>query len=154
MWVLKSGEAVVNRFNSHLHDCARAHVASALAQIDPKGSNFLVEEVVFDHIIGQTSCVVTRPDDTIFFAQRVGRQGRTRFVLDREPTPSRSLVVVLKRRDEVGYVLITAFVGSKAEPEPWDRNATEGSVAFWRSHALLWGSEPTVPGTETDICPW
>lgn len=25
---------------------------------------------------------------------------------------------------------------------------------FWSSHALVWGSEPIVPGTETATCPW
>ena len=63
------------------------------------------------------------------------------------------VVVILKRTEEYGYVLLTAFIGKKAEPEPWDRSATEKSVEFWSVRALIWGHEPVVPGTETSECP-
>jgi len=51
-------------------------------------------------------------------------------------------------------VLITAFIGTKPEPEPWDRNATKNSEKFWSSHALVLGSEPIISGTETKECLW
>ena len=115
----------------------------------------MVSQVDFDHIVGETTCVVTGPGDQIIFSQRPKRFGLTRFVMNRKPEPSCSVVVILKKADYGDdYVLITAFVGEKAEPEPWDRNATEKSLAFWSTHALVWGSEPVVPGTETSICPW
>ena len=77
-----------------------------------------------------------------------------REVIHRSPEPTQKVTVILKAGDAGDYVLITAFIGASAEPEPWDRNATPQSVAFWNSHALVWGSEPVVPGTETDRCSW
>ena len=67
-----------------------------------------------------------------------------------------SRVTCVLKAGDVGdeYVLITAFIGAPAVPEPWDRNATAKSREFWDSHALVWGSEPTIPGTETSVCPW
>jgi hypothetical protein len=131
---------------------------AALARIKSGGRQFLVEEVDFGRPIGETICIATRPGDEIVYAQRPNRQGLTRFVKNRQPEPCNSVVVILKTADTVEdagkYVLVTAFVGRLAEPEPWDRNATEKSVEFWSSHALIWGYEEVIPGTVTSVCPW
>lgn len=151
----RDGWTVFDRHNSHLHPGVQELLPAALGKINTKGRKFLVEEVVFDHIIGETVCVPTGSGDQIVFAQRPKRFGLTRFVVGKPAQPCQSIVVILKRREENdGYILITAFIGSKPEPEPWDRNATERSVKFWNTHALVWGSEPTIPGTETEVCPW
>ncbi len=156
---LKGGEPVFDRYNSHLHASVAAILPAALAQIDVGGRAFLVEEVDFGRQIGETVCVATGPGDQIVYAQRPKRFGLTRFVKNRQPEPCSTVVVILKIADGAeaamgAYVLVTAFIGHKAEPEPWDWNATPNSVAFWSSHALVWGSEPAIPGTETTECPW
>jgi hypothetical protein len=149
-WKLHSGERVVNRYNSHLHPGVEQYVPEALARIAPQGKPFVVETIDFGTCIGETVCVETGPSDVIVFAQRSGRQGLSRFVRQRSPEPCSSLTVILKKAQEQHtYVLITAYIGCKAEPEPWDRHATDASQIFWLNHALLWGSEPVIPGTET-----
>lgn len=154
-WWLKSGEVVVDRHQSHLHAGVERLLPEALDRIDPAGKDFLVEEVDFGRPIGQTTCVATGAGDQIVFAKRPRRWGHSRFVANREPEECSSMVVILKKAEDVGgYVLITAFIGHRPEPEPWDRNATANSRAFWDSHALIWDSEPVVPGTETTRCPW
>lgn len=154
-WQLKSGEPVTDRPNTHLHPCAEAHVAEALGRINSNGQQFFIEEVDFGRILGETCCVVTGPNDEIVWAQRPKRQGMTRFVKNRAPEPCSSLVVILmKARGKDYYVLITAFVGHRPEPEPWDQNATANSRPFWASHALVWGHEEVISGTETTECPW
>jgi len=153
---LASGEVVVDRCNSHLREDAARFLPDALARIGAKGREFLIEEVDFGRPIGETICILTGPEDSIMYAKRPKRLGHTRFVMNRAPEPCSSLVVILMAAKEAPglYVLISAFIGRKAEPEPWDKNATAGSVAFWNTHALVWGHEETVPGTETVICPW
>lgn len=154
-WRLKSGERVVDRPNSHLHAGVAALLPTVLAAIESRGRLFLVESHDFDRVIGETVCVATSVGDQIVYAQREGRRGLTRFVKNRAAEPTSRVTCVLKAGD-VGdeYVLITAFIGAPAVPEPWDRNATAKSREFWDSHALVWGSEPTIPGTETSVCPW
>ncbi len=155
MNLLASGEAVIDRFNSHNHVGVSPLLPEALAKIDSKGRQFLVEEVVFDHIIGETVCVATGPGDEIVYAKRPKRWGLTRFVRNRKPEPCSAMTVILKRDDyEPYYVLITAFVGHRPEPEPWDRNANGNSRAFWSSHALVWGCEEVIDYTITTACPW
>ncbi len=155
-WRLLSGEVVVDRFRSHLHPGVASLLPEALARVDSQGRQFLVEEVDFGRLIGETVCISTGSGDEIVFAQRPRRSGLTRFVKNRAPESCSSVVVILKcdDADKRVYVLITAFIGQRPEPEPWDRNAMEKSVAFWNSHALIWGSEPVVPGTETLERPW
>ncbi len=155
-WKLKSGERVVDRHRSHLHEDVERLLPEALGRIESAGRQFFVDEVDFGHLIGETTCVVTTSSDVIVYAKRSGRKGLSRFVKNRKPEPCPSLVVILmKATDEPGlYVLITAFIGRKPEPEPWDRSATAASVTFWNTHALVWGSEPTISGTETTDCPW
>lgn len=153
--ILGSGEKVYDRPNSHIHSNISALLPEALGQVNLNGDQFAVCEVKFGRVVGVTTCVLTLEVDTIVFAQRPKRFGLSRFVKNRQPEPSESVVVILKRDDVEGYyVLITTFIGGKPEPEPWDKNATEKSVVFWNSHALVWGSEPIVPGSETRNCPW
>ena len=145
MWKLQTGEDVVDRKVSHIHLGARELLPAALAQVEG-GLDFIVQAVQFGRVIGQKACVATGPGDRIVFATRVGRAGPTRFVLGRKSEDCTTLTVVLKRREEGGYVLLTAFVGTPAGREPWDPLATAEDRDFWSSHALVWGSEPVVEG--------
>jgi hypothetical protein len=156
---------VFDRLNSHLHEDARHHLPDALARIETKGRQFIVEEVDFGQPIGKTICVAARPGDKIVYAKRPKRWGPSRFVLNREPEECSSIVVILKKAEENGgYVLITAFIGHLSEPEPWDRRyfnqqanpaeAAEKSRDFWENHALIWGAEDVIENTVTTECPW
>ena len=152
---LAGGEAVVDRYNSHLHSGVSALLPEAVSHIDMAGQQFAVKVVDFGQIIGNTICVQTSEYDQIVFAQRPGRQGPSRFVKNRAPEPCSSLVVILKKAFEDNtYVLITAFIGHRPHPEPWDRAATPESVIFWQTHALVWGNDEIVPGSETTSIPW
>lgn len=150
---LASGQVVVDRYNSHLHPGVKAILPEALAQIHMNGEEFQIHQVDFDRVVGQTTCVETSSKDEIVYAKRPKRYGYSRFVLNREAEDCSSVVVILKKGEDY-YVLITAFIGEKPEPEPWDRNATSQSESFWRNHALIWGSEPVLEHTITRSCPW
>lgn len=141
---LGSGELVVDRHQSHIHPGVVPLLLDALSRIESSGRQFLVEEVDFGRPIGQTVCVRTGAEDQIVFAKRPRRFGHSRFVLNRTPEECSCVVVILKKAEdnESTYVLITAFIGHRAEPEPWDRNATEKSAVFWSSQALVFDTEP------------
>lgn len=152
---LKSGEAVYDRPNSHLHKGVRALLPELLRGFDPRGQRFVVHEHDFGRVVGKTACVPTSGRDAVVYAFRPKRQGMTRFVKNRQLEPCSSAVFILKRDDyESYYVLITAFIGHESGPEPWDVRATDANREFWRTHALVWGSEEVIPGTETCVCPW
>lgn len=156
MWKTKDGLRVVDRYNSHLHESVEAILPEGLAQIEVSGRKFIVQQIDFDRVVGQSVCVETSSQDEIIYAQRPKRWGLSRFVKNRKPEPCSSVVLILKTADGEAntMVLITAFIGTLSEPEPWDRNATERSVEFWSNHALLWDSEPVIAGTETTRYPW
>jgi len=147
---LKSGEMVYDRPRSHLHtnDALEKHLPLALAQIDSKGQEFFCETIDFGTEIGFSNFVEVTPEDEIVYAQRLGRRGPSRFVKNRVPLATSKLTVILKKI-ETGYIAVTAFLGPKNEPEPWDPFATEHSAKFWETHAVVWGTEIVLPDTET-----
>ena len=152
---LGSGEPVYDRSRSHLHAGVVELLPAAFARVNTRRQAFLVASVDFGRPVGETICVATGRDDQIVYAQRPGRFGLSRFVKNRRPEPSNAVTLVLKKDGrEDYYVLITAFIGAQAPPEPWDRNANEQSVAFWSAHALVWGVEEVTLGTEQSACPW
>ena len=150
----QEGITIFDRPSSH-HHLTPELLDAALGRIAVAGRPFVKERVDFGRVIGMTDCVPTTAKDRISFARRDGRAGLTRFVHSREPETCTSVIIILKRMGgDEGYLLVTAFVGTAAEPEPWDRNATSAAFDYWSDHALVWGSCPVVPGTETTHCPW
>jgi hypothetical protein len=134
-WLLKTGEKVVDRHNSHLHKSVSDLLPEVFSHIQG-GEAFVVKEVDLGRVVGVTHCVEVGPNDEIYFEMRPGRKGPSKFVLNREPEPSSWVTVILKGTD-TGYVLISAWIGRKSEPEVWDQFATPQSRKFWTEHALI-----------------
>jgi len=148
------GATVIDRPNSHLHKEVVPILADALSRVNTGNRPFIEVEIDFNRIIGKTICVKTDSNDHIVYAQRANRKGFSRFVLDRDAEPSSKVMVVMKKADNTGeYLLITAFIGSKPEVEPWDPHATSASFVFWKNHALVLTGEIS-PDTFTELCPW
>ena len=101
-----------------------------------KVEDFEIIEYNFDYIIGKSYCVPTTQKDKIYFKKRPGRNGESRFVVNREPTPTSHLTFITKKINE-GYICLTAFIGSPAPPEPFDPKANKKSIDFWNNHALI-----------------
>lgn len=151
---LKTGERVFDIERSHIHsgETLKKYLPDALSSLENTGKDFMVTSVDFKEHIGTSSCVETHEGDEIVYAQRVGRAGLTRFVKNRDVAPTTHVTVVLKSIPE-GFILLTAYFGETSEVEPWDARATDTSRRFWSTHALVWGSEPVIPGTESTDAP-
>ncbi len=147
------GAVVIDRFNSHLHGEVTKHLHQALSTIKTNNKQFIEAEVDFHRNIGFSACVSTSSNDCIVFATRQNRNGFSRFVLNKEKMPTSFLTVVLKKTNDKPseYVLITAYIGEKSEVEPWDKHATEKSVDFWKSHALVWGEPVLLESVTADV---
>ena len=153
-WRLASGEQVQDREDSHLHGGVVDLLPEVLGEIRSGGRLFVVQEVDLGRTVGQSTCVRTGPGDVVVYAQREGRNGHTRFVKNRQAEPCAYVAVILRRLETGVYELVTAYIGRLAPREPFDPKARQEAFTFWHSHALIWGSEPVVPGTETTRCPW
>lgn len=166
---LRSGETVIDRPGSHLHEGVQELLVEALARIDSKGRQFIEAEVDFSRVIGESTLVETGLDDIIVYAQRPKRAGLTRFVKNRTTEPRTTLVLILKKgnMNQVPgeyYVMLTGYIGHITPGEPWNERdfvcrpdpdkARREAREFWDKHALVYGAEPILPGTETSVCPW
>jgi hypothetical protein len=155
--ILKDGIPVFERHHSHIHtEYERIYeLVKQMCTCVTSGEDFIVYTHDFNEVVGKTICIPTSVDDNIVYAVRERRKGATRFVKKREPQESTQATMVLMQ-DKVGnrYILITAYIGSAAPPEPWDPHAPAHAKSFWSGHALVYGSVPMVAGTETSVCPW
>ncbi len=158
---LKNGSLVYDRSDSHLHtEYPDIHTVlkTALADIEPNTNlDVATYSHIFPDVIGESIRVPTTSEDEIIFAQRLRRAGLTWFVKNRLLRPTNVFTVVVKRDKYAAgeqYILITAYVGEPAPPEPWDTIATPESIPFWNQNALVWESVPIIPGTETSERPW
>lgn len=110
-------------------------------------------ESEMDEVVGTTDLVETSDQDEIVYALRPLRSIYSRFVKNKEPTPSKWITIHIKKQRGV-YTLYTAFVGRSTPSFPGGDYLPEQSKEFWSRHALVWGSQEIVPGSETTICPW
>ncbi|MEO5645996.1 MAG: hypothetical protein ABIO57_02920 [Candidatus Paceibacterota bacterium] len=152
---LTSARTVVYTKNSHIDPDLVPCLEEIFAKIHTEES-FFFEEIDMERIVGGTLCIETENDDDVVYARRIGKPGFTRFIKNRERTPSTKVTVMLAWANEFHhYNLVTMFIGGKAEPEVWDKRATEKSKSFWQTHALIMdGSYDLVPNSETKVCPW
>lgn len=147
----REGVLVVNRYSSHLH-CEES-LAFEVASLYEGDEQFVKFTHEFSDQFGYSECVKTTSNDIIFYDQRQGRKGLSRFVLDRQPERTNLLTVIMAKKfdrelQQEVYVLITAFWGKPAEPEIWDEAAFErdprgydtaksAAIHFWNNHALI-----------------
>lgn len=82
--------------------------------------------------VGTTNLVDTTDGDEIVYAKRIGREKYSRFAKNRELTPCRSIVVVIRRRGEM-YYLWTAMCGMLLPPEAYKEESL-----FNKTHALVY----------------
>ena len=151
----RDGWNVEDRTQSH-NKLAPALLSRVLEKIEVGGRPFQKVTVDMGEVVGESTCLRTTPKDipNILFARRPGRTGLTRFIQSDTPNPSSLVTVILKKMSEKeAYVLISSWVGGDAEVEPWDPRATPKAKAFWRTHALRFGTEAIEEGSQTRVPP-
>lgn len=151
---LASGEIVIAPPSARGYSIPTGVLEQALRRIEANVRQIIEAEVLFDRVLGMNSCVVTVAGDEIVFARRVGQHGLTRFVMNRDREPCTSVVLVLGAGHAKGmYLIRRAYVGILQQPEPWISSASKTSRLFWDNHAIVWGAEPVVSGSETKSLP-
>jgi hypothetical protein len=149
----KDNRLILDRRDSHLHLGVAPYLRQSCAQIICENKKMIKTQINFNQEIGTTICVPTDDEDEIVYIVREGRYGHSRFTLNRTPKPTKSLTVVLRKTKNY-YKILTAYLGTKAEAEPWESRATSTSIDFWQKHAFVYGIEPVKEATMTSVCPW
>jgi len=134
--------------NQKLFDYTKKSIATINAQED-----IIRVEKEMDEIVGTTDLVETNDQDEIIYAKRPLRKYYSRFVKNKSALPTKWITLDM-RREGNSYFLYTAFVGRLPPSFPGGEFLPEQSKDFWANHALVWGNQEVVPGTETKECPW
>lgn len=156
----RDGKNVYNRKdNSHLHKKGGLKpeiLSSAIGVISTDDKLFVEKQVDFDGLVGYQSCVEVGPEDDVVMVYRNNRPGQTPMVKHREALPSNSVTIIMKKekKDKDDYIVLTSYVGTKSEREPWDtslRKEEDRSKAkeFWSKHALIY-DESEIDKERTD----
>jgi hypothetical protein len=140
----------VNQY--HIHLMLDKYLPDIIKNIKDKEENILEVEFEYPVVIGKTICVKTDENDSIIYAIRKGRNGYTRFVKNRNAEDCNSIFAAFKRTN-IGYIILTIFIGKKAAREPWDKFATNEDILFWKNHALIYDTEEIISGSKTIKCP-
>ena len=152
-YMSKDKRLILDRRDSHLHQGVAPYLKKTCAAVVCEKKKLIKTQVNFNKIIGTTICVPTNEDDEIVYIVRQGRYGHSRFALNRAPIPTKSLTIVLKKTRNY-YKILTAYLGTKSEAEPWESRANAKSISFWRKHAFVYGVEPVKEETMISTCPW
>lgn len=149
------------------YDPDNSHVATHIADTPslPSLVKFVLADTVstgeamwfetdMGRVIGVTDLVETDKTDDIIYAKRAGRDTYTRFTKSRRPQECRLLTVAIEPLDIMHYDLTSAWIGPKGFPFPDKPDATPESLEYWKTRALVWGTQEIQPGTETTDCPW
>ena len=135
------------------HSNLRGLVEKAIPTIDGVMEVVRVERDMGE-IIGASDLVETNELDEIVYAKRPLRTGYSRFVKNRESVSTSWITIDLRKSGEKEYSLYTAFIGRLTPSFPGGNYLPEQSREFWSKHALVWGGQEVVPGSETTRCPW
>ncbi|HVW71829.1 MAG TPA: hypothetical protein VHB93_01605 [Candidatus Paceibacterota bacterium] len=140
---------------SHLSDTPEllGLIKEAVPRLEPEG-DFVKTKTDFGRIVGEMDLVETDASSDIVYAKRIGRDRYTRFAKNAKPVPTSWVSIALQKAAD-GYEIYTAYVGVGARSFPvGDGNDDPGAIEFWEHHALAWGRQQIVPGTETTVRPW
>jgi hypothetical protein len=161
-WTLASGETVIDRDPSHIHPGVTEELlGEAMTQCRMSAPGKEREKWTFDfeRDVGFNNCVDVGPDDEVVYAQRPDRLGLSKFVKNKQRSASSKMTFSVRKQQDGTYQLRTAYIGEAGAVEPWAalyRNSDDygRATSYWSTHALAWGSEEIVAGTETLERPW
>jgi hypothetical protein len=148
--------------SSHAETHLQSHpkLLGAVIECIPKivvNADLAREEFELSYVIGTSDLVATTTNDEIVYALRPHRTKYSRFVKNREPAPTRYIVIDIRKKSKKSdgsFYLYTCFIGRLTPSFPGGDFLPEQSVEFWSKHALVWGTQEVIPGTITKQCPW
>ena len=128
-------------------------VKEAVSHLLIKGSSLRIEYEM-GYIIGNSDLVEIDSTDTVVYALRPHRDRYSKFVKNKVAEPTKWIVMGFEQRSDGDYSLYTAYTGRLTPSFPGGKILPEQSAEFWSKHALVWGTQEIIEGTETTECPW
>lgn len=131
------------------------HIHEALQKIEIDKNKMVCKYTVdLGRELGETDLTKTGPNDEITYAIREGRDNYARFVHGKKRKTTTTVAIILKRMPDGTYELYSGWHGVLSPPFPGTEHSTDESMDFWMKHALVWGRQAIIDGTETTECPW
>jgi hypothetical protein len=130
-----------------------AMLKGLLATKQLRGKQIIIEEDM-GYNIGTTDVVVTKDNDTIYYAQAIKSEVFSRFAKNRYPLTSSMLTVTLRQDDKGNYEVRDIWIGLDHPAFPGDDAETANSKSFWKTHALVHNALPIQTRSVTKEWPY
>jgi len=147
-WFTLAGGEPIRDARTHSGGVPEELVRYALARIKAKQGLRRIR-FEFKNVIGEKRCMLLRTKDICICARRDDRPWETRFVVNREPEPTRVLALVTLIQAGQ-HVFLSSYFGNPVPPDPEDttalqweedpRRARQLASEFWATHALILGT--------------
>lgn len=129
--------------NMHLHIMENPEILELVREVieisDISGEKIAIEKDL-GRIIGTTNCVPTTRSDEIVYAKRKQRDSYSRFVKNREPEDTRSVVVIINKVND-DFELWSAWCGKLVPMVRDESGRLHGDKSFWAMHALVYDTD-------------
>lgn len=106
------------------------------------------------HDIGRSDRIPTTDNDVIFYARETKTSGYTRFVKNRQATPTACITVDLVQDGDDGYEITNVWIGKTFPAPPDHPDATADSAEYWSKHAVIYNGQPIITSTLTKTTPY
>lgn len=137
------GKNFAEHMQAH-QDVSLEHIKEALENLKVLVKNFYIGTVDLKRVVGKQTCVEITDEnrDKVQMLYRKGRKGRTPILLEGEGVDTTCITIGIAKDDKNKFRLFTAWYGTKATREPWDRNIESETELkeceeFWSKHAII-----------------
>lgn len=128
-------------------------IKELLSKQNLKGSRVVIEKDM-GRSIGTTDIVLTKDNDTIYYAQPIKSDVFSRFAKNRYPQPSTTLTVIIERDSDGNYEVVDTWIGPNCPAFPGDELETRDSKKYWENHALVHEARAVQSKSVTKDCPY
>ncbi len=104
--------------------------------------------------VGYADSVVTKNDDTVFYARQAKSPAFTRFVKNRKTDSTTIVSMHLEETGPKAYTIKNVWIGPMPMPFPGVDNAPAESKDYWADHAVVYNGQPLMASTVTKDCPY
>lgn len=104
--------------------------------------------------VGYADSIVTKAEDTVFYARQAKSKAFTRFVKNRKTDATTIVSMHLEQSGPEAYTIKNVWIGPIPVPLPGGDNATDKSQEYWLEHAVVYNGQPLMASTVTKDCPY
>ncbi len=104
--------------------------------------------------IGYSSLLEITEKDVVFYAKQTRSDTYTKFVKNRQRTPTNFITICLSKDETGDYELLDVNMGKKVPAVPGTEDETANSRAYWENHAVVYDGQSIIANSLVKTSPY